>query len=251
MQLAAENQRSGAATNDGPAILMPVTPLSTANVLEVASARQEGDGADPARRLPEDISIEVNIDNSVFIRESMKKVLLALAETLVIVLVVIFLFLGSVRATLIPAVTIPVSIFAAAIVMAVLGYSINTLTLLGAVLAIGLVVDDAIVVLENIVRRIEERRAAAARRDQRQPRDRLRGDRHHHGAGGGVPADLLPAGQHRPAVQRVRRDGGGGRRVLGAGRADADADDDLEAVREGHPSRPLRRRRIDAAVPGA
>jgi multidrug efflux pump len=105
--------------------------------------------------LPEDIGVEVNIDNSVFILESMKKVVHALGETMVIVLVVIFLFLGSLRATLIPAATIPVSLFGAAIVMAILGYSINTLTLLGAVLAIGLVVDDAIVVLENIVRRIE------------------------------------------------------------------------------------------------
>ena len=76
------------------------------------------------------------------------------ATPLAAVFLVIFLFLGSVRATLIPAATIPVSLFAAAIVMAMLGYSINTLTLLGAVLAIGLVVDDAIVVLENIVRRI-------------------------------------------------------------------------------------------------
>ncbi|RYG85066.1 efflux RND transporter permease subunit, partial [bacterium] len=105
--------------------------------------------------LPKDITLQVHIDNSVFILESMKKVLHALFETMVIVLVVIFLFLGSLRATLIPAVTIPVSLFGAAIVMAILGYSINSLTLLGAVLAIGLVVDDAIVVLENIVRRIE------------------------------------------------------------------------------------------------
>src|SRR5690606_27468420 len=105
--------------------------------------------------LPEDIIFEVNIDNSVFIRESMRKVMTVLGETGVIVLVVIFLFLGTLRATLIPAATIPVSILAAATVMATLGYSINTLTLLGAVLAIGLVVDDAIVVLENIVRRIE------------------------------------------------------------------------------------------------
>ena len=78
-----------------------------------------------------------------------------LLEAVLIVVVVIFLFLGSMRATLIPAATIPVSIFAAALVMAVFGYSINTLTLLGAVLAIGLVVDDAIVVLENIVRHME------------------------------------------------------------------------------------------------
>jgi len=154
VQLAAENQRSGAATNDGPALMLPVTALSTANVLEVSEAIKKE--IDLIRQsLPEDIKIEVNIDNSVFIRESMKKVVTALGETMAIVLVVIFLFLGSMRATLIPAATIPVSIFAAALAMAVFGYSINTLTLLGAVLAIGLVVDDAIVVLENIVRRIE------------------------------------------------------------------------------------------------
>jgi multidrug efflux pump len=95
------------------------------------------------------------MDNGVYIAASLKNVVFALLETLVLVLIVIFMFLGTARATLIPAVTIPVSIVAAAIVMAALGYSINTLTLLGAVLAIGLVVDDAIVVLENIVRRIE------------------------------------------------------------------------------------------------
>jgi hydrophobe/amphiphile efflux-1 (HAE1) family protein len=154
VQLAAENQRGGSSMDGGPALLLPVTPLSTANVLEVASAVKKEIALIRAT-LPKDIGLEVNIDNSVFIRESMNKVLHALAETGVIVLVVIFLFLGTVRATLIPAATIPVSIFAAAIVMAALHYSINTLTLLGAVLAIGLVVDDAIVVLENCVRRIE------------------------------------------------------------------------------------------------
>ena len=79
----------------------------------------------------------------------------ALVIALLLVLIVIYLFLGTVRATLIPAVTIPVSIISASIVMVIAGFSINVLTLLGAVLAIGLVVDDAIVVLENIVRRIE------------------------------------------------------------------------------------------------
>jgi multidrug efflux pump len=154
VQLAAENQRGGSAVDGATALMMPVTPLSTANVLEVATLVKK-EIALIKETLPEDIGLEVNIDNSVFIRESMKKVMHALGETGLIVLVVIFLFLGSMRATLIPAATIPVSIFAAAIVMAMLGYSINTLTLLGAVLAIGLVVDDAIVVLENIVRRIE------------------------------------------------------------------------------------------------
>ncbi|MFM1887250.1 MAG: hypothetical protein RL026_2407 [Pseudomonadota bacterium] len=155
VQLAAENQRSEARTSGMPAIMMPIVPQSTANVLEVATAVKE-ELARAQATLPEGIQVEVNIDNSVFILASMKKVVTALGETLVIVLVVIFLFLGSLRATVIPAVTIPVSIFAATIVMAVLGYSVNTLTLLGAVLAIGLVVDDAIVVLENIVRRIEQ-----------------------------------------------------------------------------------------------
>jgi multidrug efflux pump len=154
VQLAAENARSGSRSDGNPAIMMPIVPLSTANVLEVATAVKE-EMARIRTTLPEDIGVEVNVDNSVFILESMKKVVHALGETMAIVLVVIFLFLGSLRATLIPAATIPVSLFAAAIVMAILGYSINTLTLLGAVLAIGLVVDDAIVVLENIVRRIE------------------------------------------------------------------------------------------------
>ena len=239
VSLAAENERSGAAVDGGPAIMMMITPLSTANVLEVASATKTA-LARIQQTLPEDISLEVNIDNSVFILESMKKVLLALSETMVIVLVVIFIFLGSMRATLIPAATIPVSIFAATMVMAVLGYSINTLTLLGAVLAIGLVVDDAIVVLENIVRRIEEGEPAAACGDQRQQGNLLRGRGHHHGAGCGVPADLLSARQHRPPVQRIRRDRGCRRGVFGTRGADADADDDVQAVFEGHPSGPAR-----------
>src|SRR5690606_22539415 len=154
VQLAAENQRGGSATEAGPALMMPVVPLSTANVLDVATAVR-AEMALIRDTLPADITFEVNIDNSVFIRESMRKVMVVLAETGLIVLVVIFLFLGTLRATLIPAATIPVSILAAAVVMSALGFSINTLTLLGAVLAIGLVVDDAIVVLENIVRRIE------------------------------------------------------------------------------------------------
>src|SRR5690606_31117249 len=106
--------------------------------------------------LPEDMRLEINLDESIFVAESIAEVIRALIIALVLVLVVIYLFLGTVRATIIPAVTIPVSVIAAAIVMAMAGYSINVLTLLGAVLAIGLVVDDAIVVLENIVRRIEE-----------------------------------------------------------------------------------------------
>ncbi|GMU70106.1 MAG: multidrug resistance protein [Steroidobacteraceae bacterium] len=154
VSLSAEDERSLARSDGVPGVTLGITPQSKANVLEVARlAKAEIERLRPG--LPADIVMEVNVDFSMFIVESMKSVAKALAETLAIVLVVIFLFLGTARATLIPAVTIPVSLLATAMVMAWLGYSINTLTLLGAVLAIGLVVDDSIVVLENIVRRIE------------------------------------------------------------------------------------------------
>jgi multidrug efflux pump len=154
VRIAAEDVRSLARSNGLPGISIGVVPNSKANVLEVANAaRAELERMKPS--LPRDLTAEVNLDFSVFILESMKNVATVLVETMLIVLVIIFVFLGTLRATLIPAVTIPVSILAACMVMVLLGYSLNTLTLLGAVLAIGLVVDDAIVVLENIARRIE------------------------------------------------------------------------------------------------
>ncbi len=152
--LAAEDERSLSRSDGVPGVSVGITPQSQANVLEVAQ-RARAEMERMRASLPADIIMGANIEFSVFIVESMKSVAKALTETLAIVLAVIFLFLGTARATLIPAVTIPVSLLAATLVMAVLGYSINTLTLLGAVLAIGLVVDDSIVVLENIVRRIE------------------------------------------------------------------------------------------------
>ena len=154
VRLAAEDVRSLARSDGQPDVSLGIIPTSSANVLEVADAVR----AEISRMqtsLPPNIKVGLNLDLSIFITESMKKVMMVLLETMSIVLVIIFVFLGTVRATLIPAVTIPVSILAATTVMAILGYSINTLTLLGAVLAIGLVVDDAIVVLENIARRAE------------------------------------------------------------------------------------------------
>jgi len=154
VRLASDDDRSLSRSNGVIGLSMAVIPQSKANVLATSNAVKKR-LAELQPTLPEDIKVEVNMDNGVYIAASLKNVVFALSETLILVLIVIFLFLGTARATVIPAVTIPVSIIAAAIVMAALGYSINTLTLLGAVLAIGLVVDDAIVVLENIVRRIE------------------------------------------------------------------------------------------------
>lgn len=143
--------RSGGVTG----ISFAIIPTSTANVLDVTRGVQEEMQRIRAT-LPDDIRMEVNVDNSLFVHASINEVIHALVIALVLVLVVIYAFLGTLRATLIPAITIPVSIVSAAIVMVIAGFSINVLTLLGAVLAIGLVVDDAIVVLENIMRRIEE-----------------------------------------------------------------------------------------------
>lgn len=154
VELAAEDLRNVARSDGKPSLSLGVVPQSTANVLEVA----QGVHAEMALvkdTLPADIKMGINIDDTVFVSGSINEVIHALVIALLLVLIVIYLFLGTVRATLIPAVTIPVSIVAASIVMVIAGFSINVLTLLGAVLAIGLVVDDAIVVLENIVRRIE------------------------------------------------------------------------------------------------
>jgi multidrug efflux pump len=154
VRLAAENERSISRTNGIPGLSLGIEQISKANTLEVANAvTQEMERLRP--ELPPGTNLEVNLDRSTYIDESMREVVLTMVIALVLVLVVIYLFLGNLRATLIPAVTIPISIVAAFLVMAAMGFSINVLTLLGLVLAIGLVVDDSIVVLENIYRRLE------------------------------------------------------------------------------------------------
>src|SRR6185503_17598150 len=99
------------------------------------------------RNLPASVKMKVAYDSTRFIQASIDEVKMSLGEAVGIVVVVIFLFLGSFRSVLIPVVTIPLSLVGAAIIMAALGFSLNLLTLLAMVLAIGLVVDDAIVVL--------------------------------------------------------------------------------------------------------
>ena len=143
-------------------------PQSTANVLDVSKGAK-AELEEIKKTLPNDLRLDINIDDSVFVSKSIYEVEHALIVALLLVLVVIYLFLGTVRATIIPAVTIPVSIISACIVMAIAGFSVNVLTLLGAVLAIGLVVDDAIVVLENIVRRMELGEAPLIGRGRWQP----------------------------------------------------------------------------------
>jgi multidrug efflux pump len=159
VEVASEDDRGFAHSDGLPSVNLAVIPQSKANVLDVAKGvRAEMRSIEAT--LPPDITIAINVDFSIFVSASMHEVRFTLALALTMVLIVIFGFLGSWRATLIPALTIPVSIIASAMVMAAMGFSINVLTLLGVVLAIGLVVDDSIVVLENIVRRTEQGEAA-------------------------------------------------------------------------------------------
>ena len=149
------NERSRVRLNGQAAISAGVIRQATANPLELSAGVREMIPRLKAD-LPDDISINIANDNSVFIDRSIKSVFITIVEAVVLVALVIFVFLRTVRASIIPIITIPVSLIGAFAMMALAGFTINTLTLLALVLAIGLVVDDAIVVLENIYRHIEE-----------------------------------------------------------------------------------------------
>ena len=151
----AASDRSRVRLNGRDAISMGVIRQATANPLELSAGVR---AMLPTLKadLPADITIDIANDNSVFIDRSVKSVYQTIAEAVVLVALVIFVFLRTLRASIIPIITIPVSLVGTFALMALAGFSINTLTLLALVLAIGLVVDDAIVMLENIYRHIEE-----------------------------------------------------------------------------------------------
>lgn len=141
--------------NGVPMVGIGVIKQSTANTIDVADAviaLTERIN----KNLPEGMIIEESYNEAVFIKASIREVFYTLAIAIACVIFVIFLFLGDIRAMLIPAVTVPISLIATFIAMYLAGFSVNLLTLLALVLAIGLVVDDAIVMLENIVRRMDE-----------------------------------------------------------------------------------------------
>jgi len=151
----AADERTAVRLNGRSAVAVGVIRQATANPLDLSRGVRE---AFPKLRadLPPDMLIDVANDNSVFIDKSVKNVYRTIAEAIILVALVIFVFLRTMRASIIPIVTIPVSLIGTFALMALAGFTINTLTLLALVLAIGLVVDDAIVMLENIFRHIEE-----------------------------------------------------------------------------------------------
>jgi multidrug efflux pump len=154
-QIGALDDRSISRYNGNPSLNIGVIKQAVANPLELSNAvRAEVDKIN--ENLPSGMKLVVAYDTSVFIDRSIASVFKTIGEAILLVVLVIFFFLRSLRATVIPIVTIPVSLIGAFALMYFFGFTINTLTLLAMVLAIGLVVDDAIVVLENIFRHVEE-----------------------------------------------------------------------------------------------
>ena len=161
VELSSKSFDASVAMNGQQAIFIGVDATPTGNPLNIVADIRKME-SDLRRNLPPNMNMEIVYDSTRFIQASIDEVVKTLLEAVAIVIVVIFLFLGSLRSVLIPVVTIPLSIVGAATFMLALGFSLNLLTLLAMVLAIGLVVDDAIVVVENIHRHIEHGKSKVA-----------------------------------------------------------------------------------------
>lgn len=155
VELGAADERRDSRYNGQPAITVGIIKQAVANPLDVSNAMRAV-LPELNESLPQGLKADIGNDSAVFIDRSIKAVYRTIVEAIALVVLVILFFLRSIRASIIPIVTIPISLVAVFTIMFAMGFSVNTLTLLSMVLAIGLVVDDAIVVLENIYRHIEE-----------------------------------------------------------------------------------------------
>ncbi|MFL6289432.1 MAG: efflux RND transporter permease subunit [Thermoanaerobaculia bacterium] len=153
--LGAENYDQDVRFNGESATFMAIFVLPTANALDVIGRVRDAIPEIQAQ-LPPGMKVSIPYDSTHYIRDAISEVLKTLSETLLIVIVVIFLFLGSLRAVIIPVVAIPISLVGAVFLMMAAGFTINLLTLLAIVLSVGLVVDDAIVMVENVERHLHE-----------------------------------------------------------------------------------------------
>jgi multidrug efflux pump len=157
VELGAEEAELIAKFSDKEAVYLGVWPLAGINEIEVAHRlRDEMKRLQPT--LPKDIDMRLAYDATVFMENALTEITKTLSETILIVGVVVFLFMGSLRTALVPLVAMPVSLVGAALVMLAFGFSLNLLTILAIVLSVGLVVDDAIVVVENVERHVREGR---------------------------------------------------------------------------------------------
>src|SRR3954471_13373597 len=155
VEIGAQNMDSESRIDGQPGVPMGIYLAPGANAVTTAKAVQ-ATLANLSQRFPPGLTYQVQYDSTTFVSDTINEVLKTLGEAFVLVVIVVFLFLGNLRATVIPAVAVPVSLIGAFAVLLALGYSANTVSLLAMVLAIGIVVDDAIVVVENVERVMEE-----------------------------------------------------------------------------------------------
>ena len=155
VELGAESYIWSAKLNNKDAALLGIYQLPNANALDVAQ-KVDAKLKELQKRFPKEIKVAPTYDTTKFVTVSIKEVIITLIEALILVLLVVYFFLQSVRATIIPAVAIPVSLVGTFAILMVAGFSINTLTLFGLILAIGIVVDDAILVVENVESNLEK-----------------------------------------------------------------------------------------------
>ncbi len=155
VDLGAQNSDNFSRLDGKPAVAIGIYLAPGANAVDTAKA-VDATLAKVSKRFPEGLKNKVVYDSTTFVKDTISEVLKTLGEAFVLVVIVVFLFLGNLRATIIPAVAVPVSLIGTFAVLLVLGFSANTVSLLAMVLAIGIVVDDAIVVVENVERVMEE-----------------------------------------------------------------------------------------------
>ena len=214
VELGAEEAIQIAKYSEQEGVYLAVWPLVGSNELDVAQASARRDGSASAPRCPQTSQMRLVWDGTMFMRNALKEITKTLGETILIVGLAVFLFMGSIRTALVPLIAMPVSLIGAAIVMYAFGFSLNLLTMLAIVLAVGLVVDDAIVVVENVERHVragKSRIEAALVGARELHRADHRDDDH---AGRGVCAHRLPGRPYRLAVPRVRDHArGGGDRI--------------------------------------
>ena len=206
--LGAKSQERYSRFNGAPAAAIGIFQSPGANAVDVARHVREV-MEDLKKRFPDDLAYEVFWDSTVFVTSTIEEVVRTLVIAFVLVAIVVFLFLGKLRATLIPLVAVPVSIVGTFAVLLLIGYSANTVSLLALVLAIGIVVDDAIVVIENVERVIEEEPDLSIpdATKKAMARNHRADHRHHPGAAVGVRAGGLHPRHQRPALPPVRRGG--------------------------------------------
>ena len=205
VELGAKNYDVNSYLDGEPSVTLAIFQLPGSNALKTAEAIK-AKMEELKASFPEGVDYRIVYDTTVFIDESIHEVFKTLFEAFVLVFIVVLVFLQDWRATIIPMIAVPVSLIGTFAVMALLGFSLNNLSLFGLVLAIGIVVDDAIVVVENVERWMAQGPAAARGEPQGDGRGDRPGHRHRPGALRGVRADGVHGRHQRPVLQAVRPD---------------------------------------------